>query len=261
MRLKLENSKKIIETDELIPLGEGKDGTAYKLDDETIIKSIISGYMTEEKIKDLRAAIPNDESIRIVPPIEIATNLDIKKTRVKLNIADGYTSRLIKENPNFILMKSTDSFLEEMHLIRKQVKEYLSDNEIALSDSNPNNLLVSLDNGGIYIIDHDRNITPSSMHYEKSSIRDRNYHIHNDKKFSLLFYKGLLLQLLKYNGIKFEYGGDPVISYVENETERTNITLKTIEETLEGYKTIGEYTRETIRKIKRRWLIHLLFTF
>ena len=93
MLLELEKSKDIVDTDNLTPIGEGKDGTVYKYNDK-IIKRNISGYITEEKIIDLREAIPNDENIRLIPPLEIARTLEPKR-KLKINIADGYTSRLI----------------------------------------------------------------------------------------------------------------------------------------------------------------------
>lgn len=251
MIIKLENSKEKIDTDTLVPIGEGKDGTVYQYQDK-ILKINTSGYMTEEKIKDLRNAIPNNQNIRIVPPIEIATETKGPKKRVVLNIADGYTSRFIKENPSFILMKETYDFLEEIAILRQQTHEYLSNNEIGLSDSNPNNILVSLDNGGMYLIDHDRNITPSCMYTEKEYVQNQDYHTHNDRKLALLMYKSLLLQLLKFNGIKFTNGGDPVLSFVEKETARKDITFETVENALKEYKYISEYTRATIQKIKRR---------
>ena len=63
----------------------------------------------------------------------------------------------------------------------------------------------------------------------------------------------MLLQILKFNGLKFSPIGDPVIAYVDSQTERTDITYKDVEKTLSGFKTISEYTKETIRQIKRRW--------
>lgn len=250
MLLELEKSKTIVETDNLIPVGEGKDGTVYKYNNK-IIKRNVSGYMTEEKIIDLREAIPEQENIRLIPPIEIASTLTPKR-KSKINIADGYTSKFINENPNFILMKETDSFIEEMYLLRNQIKEYMSKNQIAILDSNPNNLLVSLDDNAIYLIDHDRNVTPSCMHFEKARIKNQDYIAHNDRKLALLMYKALLLQIVKFNGIKFSSLGDPVISYVDSQTERTDITYKNVEDVLKGFKTISEYTKETIRQIKRR---------
>lgn len=251
MVVKTEKSKKTIDTEQLKPLGEGKDGTVFEYDNQAL-KLNISGYMTEEKIRDLRDSVPNSEEIRIVPPIEILTDPLKTTPRVKLNIAAGYTSRLIRENPSFILMKSKEEYLEELFLIRKQVNEHMSTNQIGLSDSNPSNVLVSSDNGQLYIIDHDRDITPSCMQYEKGMIRGGNYYEHNDRKLSLLMYKCLLLQLLKFNGIKFTSGGDPVIRFVESETERKDITFKTIEDTLSDYRSISDYTKDTVRKIKRR---------
>ena len=246
----LEGKKEPIDTSNLQIIGGGTEGTLYKLDDFVlkISKSDLSN-MTEEKLKDLRDSIPNDEKIRIVPPISIASKSNQIKN-LKLNPAFGYTERFIKENPSFIFSFDKDHFFDEMHLLRKQVHCYMSKNSIGLMDTNPNNILVSSDNNGIYLIDHDRDVTVSSQYFERSRITYGDYFCHNDQKLQLIVYKTLLLQLLRYNGIDGTNVGDRVLLFVENEGQRKDITYKYIEKVLSQYSTLSEYTEDTVKRIK-----------
>lgn len=247
----LEGKSTPVDTCQLKKLGGGEDGSLYELHDQ-VLKMLKSGYMTEEKIRDLRNAIPNSEEIRIVPPLLIASNSNQKKPVYQLNPAFGYTERFIKENPSFILSFDKSKFFEEMHLLRKQVHTHLSQNNIGLMDTNPNNILVSQTNNGLYLIDHDRDVTPNSMYAERARVRSNDYFAHNDRKLQLLMYKTLLLQLMKYNGIQNTRSSDPVLLFVDSECQRTDISYKTIENTLEQYQTLSEYTEDTIKKIKKR---------
>lgn len=247
----LEGQKNPIDTNNLRKIGGGEDGTLYELGNAAIkISKGCCGNMTEEKIKDLRSAIPNHEDIRIVPPILIATKPN-QVSNLRINPAFGYTERLINENPNFMFSFSKNHFFDEMHLLRKQIHTYMSKNAIGLTDTNPNNILISQDNNGMYLIDHDRDVTPSSMYAEKSRIRYGDYFIHNDKKLQLTMYKALLLQLLKYNGIHGTKIGYRVLSFVERESQRTDITYQAIEQMLAQYTTLSEYTEDSIDKLKK----------
>ena len=106
-----------INTSKIQVLGGGEDGTLYKLGGSAlkILKSSF-GYMTEEKIRDLRDSIPNSEDIRIVPPILIATKSG-QFGNLKINPAFGYTERFINENPNFLF-----NSIDKLKLVISNIK-------------------------------------------------------------------------------------------------------------------------------------------
>lgn len=98
---------------------------------------------------------------------------------------------------------NSQQYLEEFSILDIQIFEFLTKNYIAITDTNPNNILAtSFDVKTIlYLVDHDNDITPSSTYFEKQQIKHGDYSTHNKNKLALIMYKCLLLQILKLQGI------------------------------------------------------------
>lgn len=255
MLVTIEGSKEVIDTNSLLDkrIDSGKDGDVYRLNDNEVIKLCNSCLMTEEKIKDLRECVTEAEertTSRLVLPRKIVREVGTNPNN-RLNIATGYTERYVKEKKHGIVIMSTDTFLQEITLLREDIHKHFSPNSVAIRDSNPNNLLPEIINSSerLCLIDHDRDVTVSSMYSEKSHIRNQDYVAYNNKRFSLLAYKALLLQILKLEGINSgNYG--VVANYVESQAQREDVTQKTIETALLGYRYVSEYAQDAARKIK-----------
>ena len=65
MLVTIEGSKEVIDTNSLLDkrIDSGKDGDVYRLNDNEVIKLCNSCLMTEEKIKDLRECVTEEEEI------------------------------------------------------------------------------------------------------------------------------------------------------------------------------------------------------
>ena len=63
MLVTIEGSKEVIDTNSLLDkrIDSGKDGDVYRLNDNEVIKLCNSCLMTEEKIKDLRECVTEEE--------------------------------------------------------------------------------------------------------------------------------------------------------------------------------------------------------
>lgn len=256
MLVTIEGKKEVIDTNSLLDkrIDSGKDGDVYRLNDDEVIKLCNSCLMTEEKIKDLRKCVTEEEektTSRLVLPRRIVREVGTKPSQ-RLNIAVGYTERYVKEKKHGIVIMSTDTFLQEITLLREDINKHLSSNHVAIKDTNPNNLLPEVINNSerLCLIDHDRDVTKSSMYAEKACIRNQDYVAYNNKRFSLLAYKALLLQILKLEGINSnDYGA--VASYVEYQSQREDVTQKTIETALLGYRYVSEYAQDAAKKLKK----------
>ena len=252
MLIKIEKDRRLIDTNNLRIINSGKDGCIYNFEGEAL-KISDSMYMTREKVKDLKQAIPDNCSCKIVVPRR--TVIDPSKNySLKYKPIIGYTQRLLLEDQNGIRFMSPNEYIQEFVMIEKQVSDFLSKNQIALMDTNPNNILATFDDDGkLYLIDHDRDITPSSTFVEHQKIRNNDYINHNQRKLAELMYKGLLLQLQKIQGIGNSAANtEKVDKYIEQEAERSDITFSTTEQALSSYSSIDEYAKDTLRKIKRR---------
>ena len=245
MQLKVEGQKEPIMYYDLNYISEGKDGMAYGHFEE-IIKLTISGYMTPEKLRDLRFFIPDKPDIRIVPPRKIILDPCKVIPTFKTSKLFGYTQRKLPTIENGILKMTTDEYLREFDTIRKQSAEYLSKNSIGIMDTNPMNVLpATLNNStALFMIDLDRYITPSCSYYEKGAIKDGDYFKHNRKKLALIMYKVLLLQIQEEQ--------KEIKRYINQEEKRTDITFTEIEKMLLPYSCIEEYAQESRKKIKRK---------
>ena len=176
-------------------IASGKDGDIYLFRDK-VIKINKSGYMTEEKIRDLQVA---SESERLIIPIDIVNPTPRKLLRVE-NPCFGYTTRYLEEDKFGLLYLSTMDYLEQIEWIKRDINEYFSKNKIAITDTNPHNLLIS--KGVIHLIDFDRNVTKSSMYSLQEPIirsgQSDPYRFYNSKRVDYLTYRGLLLSIAEY---------------------------------------------------------------
>lgn len=252
----------IKETDELIEMnkfekrkiGNGRDGEVYRYNEDEILKLISSCYMTEEKIMDLREAVPENANSRIVVPRLIINAPREKRKKFKINIPDGYIAKYIQESKEYIIPMKTEDFLNEIEQLKKEINDFLSPNKIAILDTNPSNIIRSYEDQKLYLIDHDRDITPCSMYYEIRQVRKQDYINYNNTKLALIAYKCLLLSLLKLEGLTPDKRtNNPVSLYVESKLQTANdISFSTSENELKDYQTIGEYAQNKILEIKRK---------
>lgn len=252
----IEETGKLIEMSEIErnKIGNGRDGEVYRYSENEILKLLHSYYMTEEKIMDLREAVPEDANSRIIVPRLTINVPKAGRTKFKFNIPDGYIAKYIPESKDFIMSMTTEEFFCEIEQLRKEINNFLSLNKIAILDTNASNIMKSSEDQKLYLIDHDRDITPCSMYYEIKQVRNSDYVNYNNRKLALITYKCLLLSLLKFEGLSPDKRtNNPVCLYVENELkENDNITFSTSEKELKDYQTIGEYAQRKILQIKRK---------
>ena len=147
---------------------------------------------------------------------------------------------------------TVDEYLEQMNLLEEEIHRYFSENEIAITDTNPRNVLSSTINGKetLFLIDHDRDITKSSLLCDKERIINGNYYKYNKKKMSLLKYKVLLLQIL-YLAQKTNQEKD-ILSYIKTGCKKATINSNISEEELNNYDTISDYAQNTLKNIKKK---------
>lgn len=256
MLVKIEGISTPVETDKLEVIHKGgADGTILRFGNEAL-KICYSGYMTEQKIEDLRNAVPENEETRLIVPRKIVNALD-RNPKLNNEPATGYTTKLIDVSHNGILQMTTDNYLSEAYEIRRQVHNYFSKNNIAMIDTNPDNLLPekALQNQRLYLIDHDRDVTPNSPYHQRSIVEaSSDYERYNEKKVALLMYKVILKQLQVLEGINSN-DISPTNSYIDDCVIKKfngmpNFTL--IKGELSGFKTIYEYAMDTKELIKSK---------
>ena len=240
MLVKIDKNNEFIDTEKLKPIDSGEDGTIYVYNN-FILKILHSNYMTINKSNDLNKAVPSNSRL-IVPRAKIWD---------ESNRFRGYLSKLVDSNEGIINM-TVDEYLEQMNLLEEEIHRYFSENEIAITDTNPRNVLSSTINGKetLFLIDHDRDITKSSLLCDKERIINGNYYKYNKKKMSLLKYKVLLLQIL-YLAQKTNQEKD-ILSYIKTGCKKATINSNISEEELNNYDTISDYAQNTLKNIKKK---------
>ena len=221
-----------LNTDNLKKLSEGQDGELYVNGDE-VIKICSSDYMTYEKLEDFNS-IKNDSSVThiILPEKKVEkTNTFVK--RLVVTPLFGYTQEYKVEKKTGISKLSTIKFIEQMELLRSNIHKLFSANEIAITDTNPQNLLVN-ENDEIFLIDHDRCITPSCMEIEKYIIAG-DYFNHNERRFGKLLNRTLIMEALKGYKITRQ------IVSLATEEEIKNYPREVIYSMLSDYDTMEKY--------------------
>ncbi|MBR1385340.1 MAG: hypothetical protein IJ568_00770 [Bacilli bacterium] len=167
MLIRIEDKKDLIDTYNLKKIANGKDGILY-LYENIIIKISLSGEMTLEKLEDFRKAkeksFNNEEDFlksRIIIPEKIVFNPKEKIKKMKVTPLFGYTQRY------FLVKKEIESMdrnllIQELSSLREETHKLLTNNKIAIMDTNPQNIIISNDNK-LLLIDHDRDITDNCM--------------------------------------------------------------------------------------------------
>lgn len=214
-------------------IGKGQDGCLYLYKD-TIIKVCTSQYMTYEKLDDFnKLKLKLDEKgidifdSHIIIPDKKVEKVGSKIKRLKVTPIFGYTQQYVKEKKHEISLLKTSLFIDEVERIHESIHAIFSRNNIAIMDTNPHNLLVT-PNQEIYLIDHDRNITPSCMNTEKAAVKDNDYYRHNERRFAKLINSALLLQ---------------AFNHVENRDSNIRLVLQTMhEEELKAYSVYQLYS-------------------
>lgn len=238
--VKIEGENNLVDTDELEEIKSGEDGRIF-IYKNFALKILHSSYMTSDKSDDLRNAVP--VSSRIVVPRAKVLDEDSKFR--------GYLTQFIEED-DCIMDMTVEEYSEEMSALADEVHKYFSENEIAITDTNPRNVLSSIKGGKrkFFLIDHDRDITKSSLLCDKERIIDGDYYRYNKKRLSLLKYKVLLLQVLML-AQKSNCKRD-VLSYINTSCKNASLNPSISEEVLDKYDTISDYAKNTFSKIKRK---------
>lgn len=258
MLVVLDDSTKVIDIYKLEKISSnGKDGTVYRYGDFAI-KLPISGHMTVEKFKDL-SNLSHNTSL-LVLPLQKGETLDFNTPK---NFIFAYTTRFINRNNASLETLPADILLDGMNSLREEIQEHFTPNGIAILDTNPENILVtgygdSFENFSLNLIDHDRNITPSSTSREKEYVRTCGYDNFNDKRFAQIMYKLLLLEMLRSEELRTGTPLEedhPTCSFVTRQTEALTcgdkrICLSEIEDALLRSDTVAD----TFELVKRKEL-------
>lgn len=252
MVVTIEGSNKEIDISKLPKIGSGQDGELFKFDD-IVFKLNTSDYMTHEKFEDLvstglalrEKGINVNKSTLIFPKKKICNPKHPVKKLIVTPLF-GYTQRYVLENTDGIAHMSTSEFIEGTTKIFDDIQRIFSPNDIAICDTNPQNLLVTPEHK-IYFIDFDRNITKSSMPTEKQIVKDGNYFIHNEARFAQVINRALLMQIY-YHHAKSEKEKKRLLEYM-NKEERKCPNISTLYSCLDGYETIDEYAQDKGKKL------------
>lgn len=247
--LKIEGEKGTIKINGLKFIDGGRDGKVYRLDKDRVIKILSSYFITEAKIEDLREAVLDGDrkSSRLVVPQKIVSEENPQNAYLRFGVPIGYVSPYIESDVSYLENLTCEEFMDEICTLRDEIHKYFSKNQIAVVDSNPRNLIFS--GKKVHLIDHDRDITPSSAFYQKIDIINDDYESYNDKKLALLAYKALLLQIIKSESLENEFKNVILYTYVNQEAKRDDINFTTLRKELKGYRCIPEYTKSRFKSI------------
>ncbi len=223
MEVVIEGTNEWINLNGLEKIGSGKDGQIFKYKDK-VIKICESGYMTSNIFFDIRDALSkakseglDTSSLSMILPEKTVDSPYNPIKRLKVTPLFGYTQKYILPMDSIVDL-STGDFISECEKMHKNLHAIFSSNSIALTDTNPNNILYGKDRK-LYLIDFDRCITQNCMESEKQCIKSGDYYLHNESRFSQIIYKYLLLQALLYISKKKEFQSD-VSKAIDNEIKK-----------------------------------------
>ena len=235
-----------VDLDLLRQIGHGKDGDLYLFED-LVIKINKSHNMTEEKIFDLQVA---RDSNRLLVPLSIVNPTSPELLRAE-NPCFGYTTRYLPEDKLGLLNLTTLNYLEQIEMIKREIHRCFTPNEIAITDTNPHNLLIS--SGVIHLIDFDRCVTKSSMYPSKEMILKnghyRPYEFHNNTRMDMLTYRGLLLSLVEYCE-KEKVGDHKVRDYILDKQDHPEKYEQFVNDLLR-HRHIYDYAKEKVKTITK----------
>lgn len=256
MLVVLDDSSETININRLEKISsDGKDGVVYRYGN-LVVKIPTSGHMTVEKLADLKKVALKKS--RLILPLDKGQVIDGRSPR-EFGIA--FTTRYIERNPTPLENIPTDVFLEESHALRDEIQDNFTPNDISILDTNPKNVIVSGDGCEgftLNLIDHDRNVTPTSSFRERQMVSRCGYDNFNDKKFAQIMYKLLLLELLRSEELKEGKplkDDNPVGAFVIKEAEALRngyktVSISDIEGCLSGCSTVSD----ALGAMKRREL-------
>ena len=252
MLVKIDGIKDFIETDNLKKIGEGLDGVLF-LYNNNVIKINNSDYMTHEKFDDIISAKKNAcdnglniEKASIVFPDRKVNLANSKVKKLKITPLFGYTQKYIVEKKGGIENLTTCAFIDGIKKISDEVHSVFSNNNIAITDTNPNNLLVS-ENNKIYLIDLDRNITKSCTLQEREMIRNSDYFSYNELRLAKTINRALIYQVYK-DALKDLKKRRLIIEMMQEE-ELKSCSLNQTFIFLSNYDTIKEYADDRAKKL------------
>ena len=255
--MKIRFNNETIDLNNLELIGAGEDGKLYLYKDK-IIKLAESQDMTLEKMEDFKrvkekcfSSEKEFNNSQIVLPNEIIKRPNERIKRLRVTPIFGYSQQYHLERKNEIFNIPSNHLINEMETIRSEIHRILTDNKIAIIDTNPNNLLLSDDNK-IYFIDRDRDITDSCMEMEKRVIYDKSHYKHNEKRYSILFKNLLLLKLSKCIGGKQGLNEQTFMDYYN---KIMDLKLDDAYKIIESYENLSVFTedrkKELLKKRKR----------
>jgi len=246
-------NNKYINLDNYKPIVKGEDGTLYKCDN-SIIKICHSGQMTYGKFKDLRriarrcrkSGIDISKS-HIILPSEIVDDPEKRVQHLAVSPLFGYTQQYKAERRNGMRSLRTSDFIDSIEVVHGEIHALFTRNSIAMSDSNPKNFLVS-DTGEIFLIDHDRNNTPSSMISESGITYVEDFFGQNEKCFAQMVSKALILET--FRGVEMNDSNMRKLMTAMYEETCSIAPVGTIYDALSRYDTISNYADDKAEQLK-----------
>lgn len=258
MLIRIEDKNGLIDTNSLKLIANGADGKLY-LYDNVLIKITESDEMTLEKLNDFKKVKEKEfnsedefKKSRIIIPEKKVSKQKEKIKKMKVTPLFGYTQRYCLKKDK---IESLDSklLIKELTSLRDETHKILSKNNIAIMDTNPQNIIMSCDNK-LHLIDHDRDITDSCMEIEKErAIYKNDYYIHNERKLSQLYGKLFLYKLYNFldlNNKRIYTEFEKIYNYLDT------LDIDKLFEIISNYKDIDEFKdekeKEILKKKKRR---------
>lgn len=231
----------------------GKDGIIYRYKDK-IIKINISNYMTYEVFEDLLkakesyfASSDRDIELSLVMPLQKVFSPLSPILREKITPLYGYTEKYVEEDKDGFANFTPEEYIKETLRICRDVKSVFTANNIALTDTNPKNILIG-PNHHLFLIDFDRCITPNCTEQEKENVYNGDYNEHNTKRLRALIYKVILSEVIKYmKKEKIALKGNTLQNF---NNELLNIPpLESLFEELQKYDVLGDYVQEKTKAL------------
>ena len=230
----------------------GKDGYLYK-DGNMVIKICHSKYMTYGKFEDYKMVVGEFEEKKddfskkhIILPDEIVYDPKKKIKQLAVTPLFGYTQQYKIERLDGISSLKIGAFIDSTEIIHEEIHELFSRNYIAINDSNPKNLLVT-DNGEIFLIDHDRNITPSSMITHNGIVYIEDVFSHNESMFARMINKALIMEI--FRGIEMNDSNMRKKTTLMQEGNINNTSVERLYSALMEYDTVFDYANDKAKEL------------
>ena len=236
------DGKELINLDELETLNPGQDGELFIYGND-VIKICNSGYMSYEKLEDYnKLATSLTGKKHLILPEKTVEQFNVFVKKMVITPLFGYTQKYILRKKDGIGSLKTNTFISNMKQLHDDIHEVFSKNSIGLMDTNPENLIVD-QNDEIFLVDHDRNVTPSCMSSEKRDIHG-DYLLHNDKRFSILLNRCITDKIVK------KYGNNPNNLKKLLSVMTENSPCEEIYSQLSDYDTFDDFIKGKAKQLK-----------